>query len=81
MANITTKEDGLLLRFAANDIVSDHGWQDPQASAWNADLCDTRNDNAVLGSLITKGLLNSNGESVRLTDAGRARLAVLKGSK
>ncbi len=76
--NLTTKEIAFLLKFAGNDIVSDYGWQDPLASAWTADLCDTRGDAAVLGSLIKKDLMNGNGESVRLTDAGRVALAEIK---
>jgi hypothetical protein len=75
---LTDKETAFLLKFAANDIVRDHGWESPEASAWTADLCNSRSDAAVLGSLIGKRLMNGNGESVRLTDAGRAALAQIK---
>jgi hypothetical protein len=78
---ITAKETQMLLTFASNDIVSDYGWESPEASAWNSDLCETRADAAVFGSLLAKGLFSSNGESVRLTDAGRETLRMIKAGK
>lgn len=78
---ITEKEQALLLRWAGNDVVSDLGWEHPSAAAWNNDLCQTKSDAAVFGSLLVKGLVVSNGESCTLTDLGRAEVRRLKTSR
>lgn len=75
----TIKQAAFLVKFSKNDIVRDQGWDSPDASAWNNDLCDSKADAAVFGSLIAAGLLWSNGESCGLTDAGRAALAEILG--
>ncbi len=77
MKQLTDKEKDMLRRFAANDIVSDYGWQDKLASAWTNDLCGDRADAAVVGSLMRKGIMWNNGECVGLTDAGRAAMVEL----
>lgn len=80
MNTLTTKQTALLIKFSNDDIVNDHGWESPDACAWNSDLCDSKADAAVFGSLLVAGLLNSNGESCHLTDAGRAALAAILAS-
>ena len=76
--NATALQLSFLQRFASNDIVRDYGWQDPNACAWISDLCVTRSDSAIFGSLLTANLMWSNEESCGLTDSGRAVLATVK---
>ena len=76
---VTEKQAAFLIKFVNNDIVSDHGWEDTDASAWNADLCEDRSEAAVFGSLLRLGLMADNGESCWLTDAGRVVLRNLLG--
>lgn len=86
MINITEKEKITLLAYIEDDIVNDYGWESPQASAWVGgyweDLIEKRGVQkksipGIVGSLQKKGVVYTNGDSLKLTELGRNTVSEL----
>lgn len=85
---VTDLEREVLRAYAGNDHVNDYGWQDPEAAAWVDVLSDDVEDcgingkqfSGLMASLVNKGLMQTNGESCNLTQAGRQALKGILGN-
>lgn len=82
MLNLTEKELVVLKGFARDDYISSYGWSNPEASTWvvffHTNLSMTRRSfSGVMASLVEKKLVETDGEVMNLTDAGRQVLREL----
>ncbi len=74
--NLTENEAKVIKAFMENDIVSDHGWEHPEACTWTKDFhdeagLDGKTYSGVFASLTVKELVWTNGEYWGLTELGR----------
>ena len=75
--NITENEKDVLEAFVEDDFISDFGWESPEAVCWVEALphgLKPSTFSGVMGSLAKKGLIETDGEAMSLTDAGRVEL-------
>lgn len=72
MANVTEKQAEMMVALSHGDFTDDDG----EPMAFTANLCRTRSDAAVFGSLLAAGLVDYYGDGTRefahLTEAGWA---------
>lgn len=61
MTTTTDKQAEMIVRIAESEYNSG----DPERATWSAEVCDTRSDAGVLGTLETKGLVICRGGSGR----------------
>jgi hypothetical protein len=76
---LTELEKKMLIMLIHDDFIGDRGWEDEMAATWCRDAGEFAKDfgleqrqvPALIGSLVKKDLLYSDGESIMFTDAGR----------